>query len=266
MAIKGGDIVWEVRARVKQFVSDLKNADSKAGQFSRKLIGQSRRVGIAMTAMGAGIVGALGVALKGSVDFRNEMAKVATLGIDDLGKLSDEVRKVTREFGLELKDSVEATYQAISAGANELTAPKILEDAAIAATAGMTDLTTAIQLGAGISNAFGIEMKDMTQVFDQAFAAVKTGITDFDQLANSVGRAAPIFKGTGSSTADLFAALAGTTKAGIQTSEVISGLKAIMQAILQPTSKATAAAKDLEIQFDITAFKTMGLVGFFANK
>jgi TP901 family phage tail tape measure protein len=239
--IKVGDAYFDTGLKMKGLDKDLNTAGKKISGLSPK-IGQ---VGKAMTVAGGAIVGALGLAVKQATTFHSAMAEVGSLGVKDLGKLSDAVLDTAGKYGQDLTASAKAAYQAISAGASEMEAPLILEKSAMAATAGVTDLATAVELGMGVSNAFGRELGDLEGVFDQAFLAVKNGVTTFEELSSSVGKVAPTMAAAGLGTEELFGSIAALTKGGIATREAVTGLKAALSNIIKPTSQMVGLFEDM---------------------
>lgn len=225
-------------------------------------IAGAQKAGLAMTAFGAATTGALGVAVAKATDFQSTMAEVNTLGVEDLGALSDAVKDVSVAYGLDLTDAAKATYQAISAGASEAEVPKLLENAAIAAKAGMTDLTTAIELGTSVTNAYGGSLSDVNDIYDQAFISVKNGVTTFEELSSSVGKISPLFNAAGLSSQEMFASITALTKAGINTAESVTGVKAAITGIIKPTTEASEIADLLGFDFSATGLKAKGLKGF----
>jgi len=262
MAEKAGDIEWHIGTVMDGFNAGMRKAQKGAQKLGKQLQANSKAIGLSMTAAGVAGVAAFGTLASKAQEFSTVMAEVNTLGIADLESLSDAVKDVSTEFGLNLADSAKAAYQAISAGATEAQTPKLLAEAAMAATAGVTDLTTAIELGTSVTNAFGIGIGRASEVFDQAFVAVKGGVTTFEELSASVGKLSPIMSAAGLSTGEMFSAIGALTKGGISTSEAVTGLKAAITGILKPTSEAQQLAADLGIQFDAAGLKSMGLGGF----
>ena len=262
MAINAGDITWNIGADLKGFEKGINKAKTSAQGLGKTLKANSKAIGVGMTAAGAVGVAAFGSMASKAADFSKSMAEVNTLGIKDLEGLSDAVKDVSGEFGLNLADSAKGAYQAISAGAKEAETPLILEKAAIAATAGVSDLTTAIELGTGVSNAFGIEFGNMEQVFDQAFVAVKGGVTTFEELSASVGKISPIMAAAGLESGEMFAAIGALTKGGIATSEAVTGLKGAISGVLKPTTEAAKLAESLGLEFNAAALESQGLGGF----
>jgi TP901 family phage tail tape measure protein len=262
MALDAGDIVWNIGADVSKLDKALDKAHTKVKGFGKALKANSKAIGLGMTLASAAITGAMGLAVSSSLDFSKAMAEVNTLGVKDLEVLGDSVKDVSMAFGLDLVDSANAAYQAISAGASEAQTPLLLEQAAIAATAGVTELSTAIELGTSVTNAFGMGIDSASKVFDEAFIAVKGGVTTFDELSAAVGKLSPIMSAAGLSSGEMFASIGALTKGGIATAEAVTGMKAVIAGILKPTSDAEKMAKKLGIEFNITALKAEGLGGF----
>ena len=106
----------------------------------------------------------------------------------------------------------------------------MLAEAAKAATAGVSDMTTAIELGTSVTNAYGREMENVSGVYDAAFVAVKSGVTTFEELSGSVGKLSPTFVAAGLSMEEMFSSIAALTKGGIATAESVTYLNATVSA------------------------------------
>lgn len=260
MAIEAGDVLWTVRADTRSFKAGMRDAKAAGDQLASGFMKNSRAIGAAMTIVGAGITAMFAGAASSAASFQREMARVNTLGVKDLGEIEKTVKEVAVAFGIDLADGAKAAYQAISAGASEVELPNVLADSAKAATAGFTDLTTAIDLGMGVLNAFGGELKDVNEVFDLTFIAIEKGVTDFEQLAAGVGDIAPLFKAAGVAADEMFAAISAITLGGVQTSKAVTGLKGAITGILKPTADMTALFEDMG--GPMKAIQELGFLGF----
>jgi len=260
-----GDAVWVLRASTDGLKQDLAKGVGQVEAATKKAGLSIKQMGIAATVAGGAITAAMGLSIRSAMAYRNEISNVATLGVKDLGALSSAVKDVAATYGQDLKTGAQAAYQAISAGASEADAPKILESAARAATAGVSDMKTAIELGMGTMNAFSGSVKSVDEVFDSAFTAVKMGVTTFGELAASTGKLSPIFAGVGLSMDEMHASIAALTKGGISTSEAVTGMKAVMAGIINPTAQAAEKAKELGIEFNAAALQSKGLEGFLKD-
>ena len=260
MAIEAGDVVWTVRAETRSFKAGLRDAKVAGDRLVSGFVKNSKAIGAAMTIAGAGITAMFVGAASSAAEFQKEMAAVNTLGVKDLGKIEKAVKDVSVTFGIDLADGAKAAYQAISKGADEVKLPQILADSAKAATAGMTDLTVAIDLGMGTLNAFGGELKDVNEVFDLAFIAASKGDTTFEKLGATVGTIAPLFKAAGVGADEMFAAIAAVTKGGVETSQAVTGLKGAITGIIKPTEDMKKLFEDLG--GPMKAIQELGLLGF----
>ena len=236
-----------------------------AGPINATFANMSKQVGIAMTAVGAAITVALGAAVVKATEFGENVGNVATLGIQNLAGLKDGVMEVSKSVGTDLNDGMKGLYDIISAGIPEGNAIEFLGKAAIASKAGVGELSDAVDLGTTIMNAFGLEAKDTTMIFDQTQMAIKLGKTNIAELGAAVGKVAPLLKGAGVASEEMFAALAQLTVGGLSTSESVTGLRAILNSILKPTSEAEKMAAELGIQWDSSALASKGLSGMMSE-
>ena len=259
--IQAGDIVFNIGADASELQKKLAEAAKGVQGAISKVKPAITDLGLKMSAAGAAIVGGLGVAVKKAADFQSAMSEVKTLGVEDAEALGDAIKDVSGTFGTDLIGSVNAAYQAISAGASEYEAPLVLQESAMAAVAGVSDLSTAVELGMGVNNAFGRSMDDIGTTFDEAFVAVKAGVTTFGELAASVGRVAPAFAAAKVGSDEMFASVAALTKGGMETSQAVTRMGAVMQSFIKPTSEATKMAKELGIEFNVNTLETHGLAG-----
>ena len=197
-----------------------------------------RKVASGMSIVGGAIVGALGMATKGSAEFQKGMAEISTLGVKDLEKLKTGIEDVSMEYAVKLPDGIEAVYQALSKGVPEKDVISVLISSAKAAKAGVADLSTAVELGSGMINVFGGTVEE---VFDSANVAVQGGALRFTDLNKDAGRVAPTFKALGWTADDLFTAIATLTSQNVECSESVTWLKAITNSLIQTQSEAGKA-------------------------
>ena len=200
-----------------------------------------------------------------ALEFNKAMAEVSTLlpDTDDLAAVSLEVRRLSVEFNQAPVDQARAMYQVISAGAkNAAEASKILEVANRLAVGGVTDVATAADGLTSLLNAYGLAAGDALGVSDALFVAMKAGKTTIGELSGALGKVAPLAAQVGIGIDELTGATAALTKGGISTEIAVTGLRAIMAAVVKPTSEAATEAARLGIEFNATALKTQGLAGF----
>lgn len=198
-------------------------------------------------------------------DFTNGLAKVSTLvdtTVVSMDKVKEEIRSVSDETGASIADLSESVYQAISAGVDAGHAVSFVKDMTIAAKAGFTDTTTAVNGVTTVLNAYGKSAEEATAVTDQMLLAQNFGKTSFGEMAQSMGNVIPIAAQLNVSTQELFGSIAVLTKNGIRTSEAITGLKAAYSNILKPSSEAAKMAQSLGLEFNAAHLKSVGWVKF----
>jgi len=218
---------------------------------------------------GSGIAYALISSFRSStqaaLEFSGAMAEVNTLlpDTDNLEAVSDEVRRLSTEFGAAPVEQAKALYQVISAGArNAAEASKILEVANRLAVGGVTDVATAADGLTSLLNAYGMSASEATNVSDAMFVGMKAGKTTIAELSASLGRVAPLASTAGVSLDELVAATAALTKSGIDTREAMTGLRAILGAVAKPSAEAQKQSAALGLEFNSAALEAKGLAGF----
>ena len=211
-----------------------------------------------LVALAAGFKKATAEAMK----FGSSMAEVSTLldeqQKDIMPKLTSEVKRLSKAYGMDLNTSAKALYQTISAGVSPEKATKFMDLAGKLAVGGVTDIQTAVDGLTNMKNAFGLSMKDMTRVSDEMFVTMKLGKTTIDELSRSVGGVAPVASTMGLSTKEMLASIGDITKVGLTTSEAATGLKGILSTIIKQTPATLKAAKQYGLTMDQSIIKQKG--------
>lgn len=218
-----------------------------------------------MALLSAPILAAATAGFKLHSDFANGIAKISTLvdtTVVSMQKVSNEIRAVSDETGAGVADLSESVYQAISAGVDAAHAVSFVKDMTIAAKAGFTDTTTAVNGVTTVLNAYGKSAEEASAITDQMLLAQNFGKTSFGEMAEAMGNVIPIAAQLNVSTQELFGSIAVLTKNGIRTSEAVTGLKAAYSNILKPSSEAAKLAQSLGIEFNAAHLKSVGWVKF----
>lgn len=198
-------------------------------------------------------------------DFAKAMAEVSTL-LDDtssMDQLTASVKELTLQYGGDAVTNAKALYQIISAGAsNAAEATKLLDTANRLAIGGVTDVATAADGLTSILNAYGKSASEANDVSDALFVAMKAGKTTIAELSQSIGRVAPVAANAGVSLEELLAAISAITKGGINTVEVVTGMRAILSNIIAPSTEAAEAAKQYGVELSAAALQAKGFQQF----
>ena len=201
----------------------------------------------------AGGVYAAGKAFGSFSGFSQGMAEVNTLldiSQTEFRGLSDEILGMTSKLPMAARDLASAEYDIISAGVALSDSTGVLGQAAKAAVAGVTDTKTAVNAGLSVINAYGQGVDQLDETYDILFQTVKSGVTTFPALAQSIGDVLPTARAAGVDFKSVGAAIATMTKAGIKTPRAITALKGALAALSAPTDEAKKAMAALGITWN----------------
>lgn len=225
----------------------------------------SAALGLAAAASIAGVVNILGGAVQQARDFRRSMAEVSTLLGDTSAMAQHEqaVRRMAIAYGSDASQQASALYQIISAGAADAaTAVATLDAANKLAIGGVTDITTAADGLTSVMNAYAAAGLTANDVSDTMFVGMRAGKTTIGELAGSLGQVAPIAATVGLEFSELVAGVSAITTAGVSTNIAVTQVRAALAAVIKPTSEAQKLAKQLGIEFDVSAVRAKGFAGF----
>ncbi len=215
----------------------------------------------------------LSSSIKQSVDtarsFNVELARINSI-LPQTEKLTEstvkQIEKFSSSYGTDLQTQARAFYNIVSSGIVGTT--KQLDVLAVsnrAAVAGLTDIDVAAKLINASLNSYTQQGLSATKASDALFVAVREGVTTFGELSDSFGRVTPLAASAGLEFSEAAGAVAFLTKAGIQTSEAVTGLRAILAEIIKPSKDSADEAKRLGLEFNTTALRAKGLAGFFED-
>ena len=221
---------------------------------------------LTLAAGGALLLGQqLSVSTKEAREFEKVFTNVASLSAhaaDDLESLRKSVLRLAPKVGQGPDALAEALYDVVSAGYAGDEAMDVLEASAKGAAAGLTDTKVAADVVTTALNAYGLGAENAVRITDLIQTAVKEGKTTWAEMGSSLGQVIPLAASTGVEFGVLNAVIATTTSQGIKTAESITGVKAILSAVLKPSSEAAELAGELGLAFDAQALKAKGLAGF----
>ena len=261
-------LVVTLGANVAGFETDMARASRNQRERMRDMEKAAAQMGKAVAAGFAVIGGATILAVKSAAKFEAAMAEVSTL-LDDtsgLEKTADAVKGLAVQFGQMPVDQAKALYQIISAGAS--TAADQMEQLTAAnklAVGGVTDVTTAADGLTTVLNAYAGSGMSAQEVSDILFTTMKAGKTTIGELSQGIGNVATIAAQTGVTFDQLGAAVGTLTKAGINTSQAMDSLRGVLSAVLKQSDQSVKMAKELGVEFNVTALEAKGLHGFLAD-
>lgn len=229
--------------------------------------------GLKQMAVGLGIfkIGITGLkafkpALDDARDFGKAIDEVSTL-VDTatfpVATMKDLTKELAAEFGADALQQAPALYQAISAGASDVSsATDLMRSANKLAIGGVTDLTTSVDVLSTATNVYEAAGLSAADASDTLFVAIRAGKTTAGELGAALGRVLPIASSLGISFQEVNAAAAAMTAGGLNTRAAVTGMNAALANVIKPSKAAKREAKRLGIEFNAAALRSKGLKGF----
>lgn len=252
---------------------DMTAIDAMGPEIQQRMMGASRAIGIAMTAIGAPIVAGLGASVKMAGDFEQAITNAASV----TGKTGEEFRIAKdkmRELALELgentvfsaRDAANAMYDLSSKGF-DVAAMSVAELQPILdlATASQYDLTGTTEIVTSTLRGFGLANQDTTRIADVFTTAIGASAANMEKFAYSMPYVSTTANILGVSLEEVTAVLSRLYDRGIEASTAGSGLRNVLLEIQSPASAVKAVFDSLGVTQDDLNLKTHGLVGVFEN-
>jgi TP901 family phage tail tape measure protein len=259
-----------VADRRLQLILEMKDKLSrKAGAAGKSIQGISNKVAGMRTQIAVGTAALTGigiVSVKFAAQFDKGMREVNTLvglGSEQFNQMSQDVRDLSKEIGLNAVDATKALYQTISAGIDPAKAVEFMGVAAKTAVGGVTELETATKGIVSVLNAWSLEASEAERVADGLFASMKAGQTTIGELSDGIFQAAPIAAALGVRFEEISAAAAAITLAGTPTKVAFTGLRSAMISMTKPTTEMSELLAQIGFESGATALQTLGLQGTF---
>lgn len=201
----------------------------------------------------------LGKLIKDSIEngmnFETSIAKVSTLWSgtgEELTAFQGQLMDLSSETGIAAAQLAEAAYSAESASVPMGNLGSMLEGSAKLATAGFTDIDTALSATAKTMNAYGMVSDDIaaTQANMEAVQRVliqtqNKGITTVGELGASLAQVTPTAASFGVSFDQVGAALAGMTAQGTPTAQATAQLNALIAELGKEGTQASNKFREL---------------------
>lgn len=204
-----------------------------------------------------------------AVAFQAAFAEVRSILPDverNAARAAKGIEKISESVVQSPEDLAKGFYQVISAGVTDTSeALEVLRVSANAATAGLTDSFTAVDAITTILNSYQLSVSDATKVSDLLFTTVREGKLVFKDLADNIGKVAPVAFAAGVSIEETLAAVATLTKGGLRPDIAITALRTALGSVIKPTAEAERTARQLGIEFNTAAIKSQGLVKWLAE-
>jgi len=243
-----------------------KQANSNVLQLGVSLSGMARLVGVQLIHRAiSGLARALVEGARQSIELQKGLAEVRTISQDNqlsLDQWLTGVRALSNAYGVDLKDQVEATYQALSnqiaEGAETFT---FLADANDFAAAAVTSTSDAVNLLTGALNAYGLGADQTQRVSAQFFKTIELGRVRASEMANSFGDIAIVAQQLGIQLDEVQAAVSTLTIRGVAYNKAATQLRGIFVKLLKPTEQMKEFFREIGVESGEAAIRTYGFDG-----
>lgn len=264
------------------YVQILPSAEGIQGQLTSALGGEAEQAGATIgNNIGSAIikaVAALGIgkmisdAITNGMDFEQSMAKTSTLfsgTTAEFEALQSQIMQISSETGVAASQLAEAAYSAESASVPMKNLGPMIEASAKLATAGFTDIDTALSATAKTMNAYGMmsdntaeTQANMERVQKILIQTQNKGITTVGELGASLAQVTPTAASAGVSFEQVGAALAQMTAQGTPTAQATTQLRS---AIAELSKSGTTASNALAEAAKGTQYAGMSFTEMMAN-
>lgn len=216
-------------------------------------------------AAAATVAGGLAVATKSAIDFDAQMRNTNTiLGLNEsqFRKTSQAVLDLSMKYPIAANDLAQALYRIGSAGfLKAADAAMVLDKAALASVAGVTDVATAGNAVVTVLNAYGLSAKDAGHVTDVLFQSVKQGQFTFPEMAGQVSDFSALAHAAGVSLEETFAAYSMVSVKMGDAAQSSTALRGIFTALIKPSAELSNVTRAMGFESSTAMLKQLGLVG-----
>jgi TP901 family phage tail tape measure protein len=252
--------------------SGAQQGAAQAANAMRSLSSAASSMGAAIARAGAVLsagltlpIGGAGAAIfKLTADFDramrnvNSIAKLPEAAFKDL---ENQVLALSRTVPQSAETLAKGLYDIQSSGFAAADAIKLLQVAAVGASAGLTTTDVAARALTSILNAYGKSVDEAQAVMDVLFRTVDRGVLTFEELANNIGSVAGTANIAKVSLEEIGAAFATLTKGGINAAESETAINQLLLSFISPSKEAAEAAQALGIDLSASALASKGLAG-----
>ena len=229
---------------------ESKSAGVKAGNNIATELG-SKLKGVLI---GLGIGKMIGDAITSGMEFEGSMTKASTLftgTAEELQGLQTEIMGISNATGVSAAKLAEAAYSAESASVPMENLGGMIEASSKLATAGFTDIDTALSATAKTMNTYGMVTEDaaetqanMEKVQKILIQTQNKGITTVGELGASLSQVTPTAAAFGVSFEQVGASLAGMTAQGTSTAQATTQLNSLIAELGKDGTQAVNNLKE----------------------
>lgn len=283
MTLKVGTLYAELDLQDRGFRTGIDSAGMQlgrlAGDVGTKVPLMTNKVETGTLAMGVALGGlvengirraadAIGDLVGGGIDFQKSMLNVQSIAQVDTAtfqRMTSSVLDLSTKLPQSANTLAEGLYDIQSSGFAGEQGIKVLDAAAKAASAGLTDTSVSAAGLTAVLNSYGLTADDAAHISDVMFQTVNRGVISFEELSANIGKTTALASPLGVSFEEVGAALSVLTRHGIDAENATTQLNAIMSSLLQPSQEAAELAASLGLEWDAQALRAKGLAGVMSD-
>lgn len=203
-----------------------------------------------------------------SMNFDKAMGQVRVLADETqvpVHKLREGVLDLSRDINISAGDLAESLGTVLSSNIETADSINVLTDAGKLAKAGNAEVTATVDVLTGAINAYGLEVGRSKDLSDKLIITQKLGKLELNELGQGFGRVATLAATANVPIEEVYAALASLTTGGMNTSEAITTLNAMLTNVVKPTGEVAKKSKELGVNFSLAGIQSKGLAGFLTD-
>lgn len=241
-----GDGVLDIGVGLGKLQEQLNQAHNRVKASLDKIGNIGRHMSVAITAPIAAIgTGAVYAFAKFDDAMRN-VNVIARESEENLEAMRKEVLRLAVEFGRTPTDLAMGLYHINSASRKGAEGVEVLRAATMASRAGISDVATAARALTNVLNAYGMKTSEVNDVADVMFKTVERGVLYFRDLAEYIGGVTATAAIAKVPFAEVAAAMATMTRAGIDAAESATALNRMIYALARPNEDLQKVLKQTE--------------------
>lgn len=250
----------EISSTLRGIQNNTSNMTTSFAKANLAVLAIQKGLGLAKDAI-TGLINVSKDSVLAFADFDNELRRAGVLTKEaqsNMGALKgamDELKEAAIEAGLSSTFSAQEMASAFKeiAAVGDFTTNQIIElgNAAkdLAVAAGLDDVERSAFILTATMQQFGVATEDASSVADILSKAANISALEIGDLGEALKFVGPVSKAAGQSLEDTSAALAILSNRGFTASTAGTGLRRIMQSMIDPTSGATSKMEELGLSF-----------------
>ena len=228
----------------------LSAASARVSKFAGKMKAVGATITSSFTMPFALVAGA---SVKMAMDFEKSMTKIQTLVLgsgQDMDAYAQSVKNISSVTAVAAVETAEGLYFLTSAGLRGVNALETLTTVNKGVAIGLGESTDLAKVAAAAQNAYGSEVITATEAIDKFGMAVRTGMFESSELAESLGTQVGMAAELGISFDELLANISTYTKTTGDARSATTGFGGVMMAFAKETGKGKTALDQVNMSYD----------------